>query len=165
MPSPRALDAAAVLSRWRLGGRFCSLTGRAAPTPRPQVTGPKSRKRIPAGQLRVAAAVRDASRPLARGAFLGASTSAGGLSPRLQLEACPDEAKRTVDAFSQAEVEAMLRHYADGGLAQVESEEELLDLATQLRVLSSGSGEAIRRNVIAPALGGRVGRVGRRQFV
>lgn len=126
--------------------------------------GPKSRKRILASQLRVAAAVRDAARPLARGAFLGATTSTCGLSPRLELEAAPAEAKRTVDGFSQPEVESMLRHYAMGGLLQA-GDGEIVHTATQLRMLASGSGEQLRRNVIAPTLGGLVGRVGRRMYV
>lgn len=113
----------------------------------------------------MAAALRDATKPLARGAFLGAVTSTCGLSPRLQLEACPEEAKRTVEGFGQPEAEAMLRHYAQGGLLQVDTEAEIVATATQLRVLSNGSGEVLRKNVVAPSVGGLVGRVGRRVFM
>ena len=59
----------------------------------------------------------------------------------------------------------MLNHYALGGLVQTGSPEEITDMATQMRVLVSGSGETLRQNVSVPSMGGLVSRVGRRTII
>lgn len=59
----------------------------------------------------------------------------------------------------------MLAHYALGGLVQAGSPEEIAEMATQMRVLVSGSGETLRQNVSLPTMGGLVSRVGRRTII
>lgn len=110
-----------------------------------QVMGPKSRKRLLAGQLRVAAAVRDMCTPMARGAYLSATSESIGVSPRLRLEGVPSQSRRAVEGFGQADTEAMLRHYTVAGkMAAAESKEELAVKALRLRMVAGGDGGLIR---------------------
>ena len=134
----------AVRARVRFRVRFFAAARRA------QVTGTFTRKRLLAAQLRVAAAVREMTAPMARGAYLAAVSASGGVSPRVRLEGVPEGAARTLDGYAAAEAEAMLQHYlAPKGLALGEAELPLR--AQRMRLLTAGSGTQLRHAALMAA--------------
>jgi hypothetical protein len=115
-----------------------------------QVTGPKSRTRLEAGALRIAAAVRSfQGAPLARGARVGATSANAGVSPRVHLaDVGGVTVRRAVPRLSEAEMRALLAHYGAVGMAPRmtgASPETLAAAAQAMHALCVGSGIALRR--------------------
>ncbi len=117
-----------------------------------QVTGPRSRRRLTAAELRISAALRafDAP-PMARGVRLGATSATAGVSPRVHVGALPPGARRAVPRFSRDEAQTMLGLYASVGaaplLASAADAAAISDAAKKLHALTVGSGAGLRNAV------------------
>jgi hypothetical protein len=116
-----------------------------------QVTGPKSRTRLEAGALRIAAALRrfEDAVPLARGARVGVTSANAGVSPRVHLADVGGATRRAVPRLAEAETRALLAHYGSVGMAprmHGASPEALAAAAQAMHALCVGSGIALRRS-------------------
>ena len=123
-----------------------------------QTTGPRSRKRLHAGQLRVAEALRafDAQPGPVRGALLGATSANAGVSPKVHVGSLPKGSRRAVSRFTAEESNTMVRMYASAGCLsgledKWEDEELMTKTAIRLHALTVGSGAELRD--ILPLLG------------
>ena len=121
-----------------------------------QTTGPRSRKRLHAGQLRVAAALRafDSAPGPARGVLLGATSATAGISPKVHVGNLPKGARAAVPRFSFQETASMGARYAAAGRVvslaggeQGEPGEQAAGVAAtarKLHALTVGSGTDLR---------------------
>ena len=121
-----------------------------------QTTGPRSRKRLHAGQLRVAATLRafDSTPGPARGVLLGATSATAGISPKVHVANLPKGARAAVPRFSLQETGAMVAMYAAAGRitslavgGENEPDEQAAGVqqaARKLHALTVGSGADLR---------------------
>ena len=117
-----------------------------------EVVGPKSRRRMHAGELRVAESLRSLpAAPFPSGLFLGAVSSSVGVSPRVACAGVPRSVRRSVPRFALDDTRLLLRHYAFAGAAPRLRAADGFDIdiaAPAAHALSVGSGTLLRNSVV-----------------
>jgi|APGre2960657444_1045066.scaffolds.fasta_scaffold01282_2 hypothetical protein len=114
-----------------------------------EVTGPRSRRRLAAEELRIAASLRafDGGH-MARGCRVGATSASAGVSPRVHVACLPRGARRAVPRLSRAEAEAMVGLYASSGASPLLQEAQcalsIAEVAKKLHAITVGNGAGLR---------------------